>query len=131
MRGNLPFGYVETGTETYVSSNGCKIGTCADPVLRRGGQRCFEPPDYLKGDIARSFFYLSTAYSEEMSCCDEVGVMGGDLKDWMESTMREWHAHDGVDDMERRRNNMIYAQYQHNRNPFIDHPEWVEQISNF
>ncbi|NUR42326.1 MAG: ribonuclease, partial [Streptomyces sp.] len=26
------------------------------------------------------------------------------------------------------RNQVIYDTYQHNRNPFIDHPEWVEAI---
>ena len=39
-----------------------------------------------------------------------------------------WHAMDPPDAWESNRNEMIYASYQHNRNPFVDHPEWVEQI---
>ncbi len=42
--------------------------------------------------------------------------------------LKQWHEQDPVDDFERRRNNIIYNEYQHNRNPFIDHPEWVESI---
>jgi endonuclease I len=39
-----------------------------------------------------------------------------------------WHDLDPVDDRERLRNEKIYRNYQGNRNPFIDHPEWVRQI---
>lgn len=46
------------------------------------------------------------------------------------STLIEWHNLDPVDDLERQRNDIIYNDYQHNRNPFIDHPEWVEEIWN-
>jgi len=27
-----------------------------------------------------------------------------------------------------RRNDVIYDQFQHNRNPFVDHPEWAASI---
>ena len=40
------------------------------------------------------------------------------------SRLVEWHLADPVDDEERRRNDIIYS-YQQNRNPFIDHPEFV------
>ena len=42
-------------------------------------------------------------------------------------TLIEWHLQDTVDDFERTRNNAIY-EYQGNRNPFIDYPEWVDTI---
>ena len=41
----------------------------------------------------------------------------------------EWHANDPVSQREIDRNNAAYT-YQGNRNPFIDHPEWVECIWN-
>ncbi|MDA6131057.1 endonuclease, partial [Escherichia coli] len=41
------------------------------------------------------------------------------------SVLLKWHKEDPVDDNERRRNEIIYSDYQHNRNPFIDHPEWA------
>ena len=43
------------------------------------------------------------------------------------SVLLQWHLDDPVDDYERRRNDSIYA-YQVNRNPFIDHPEYVCEI---
>lgn len=127
LRGDLPLGEVVEGTDTYVSTNGCQIGTCVEVA----NQKCFEPADMLKGDIARSYFYLATAYWNKWSCCDEVGVNGSDIKDWMEETMREWHENDPVDDLEMNRNDIIYSEYQGNRNPFIDNPQWVAQIDNF
>ena len=59
LRANLPFGYVKEGTETYTSTNGSKIGTCKS---NESAGRCFEIADNIKGDLARSYFYLSTAY---------------------------------------------------------------------
>ncbi|MBQ9448658.1 MAG: endonuclease [Acholeplasmatales bacterium] len=41
------------------------------------------------------------------------------------STLIKWHYQDPVDAREVYRNNTIFTSYQHNRNPFIDHPEYV------
>ena len=38
-----------------------------------------------------------------------------------------WHTQDPVNAREIARNNAIYAQ-QNNRNPYIDHPEWVQTV---
>jgi hypothetical protein len=43
------------------------------------------------------------------------------------ATLRQWHADDPVDAREMSRNDVVYS-YQGNRNPFIDHPEWVEML---
>lgn len=128
LRGNLPLGIVDPSQISYISTNGCLIGTCAEDASYG---KCFEVADGLKGDIARSYFYLATAYFGEWGCCDEVGVNGSDIKQWMEDTMRNWHENDVVDDDERNRNEVIYKAFQGNRNPFIDHPEWVQSIDNF
>ena len=37
-----------------------------------------------------------------------------------------WHRADPVDAGEELRNDEIYWLYQTNRNPFVDHPEWVD-----
>ena len=127
-RGDLPFGYIDPSSVTFTSSNGCRIGKCASADATGN---CFEIADYLKGDLARSYFYLSTAYWNQWACCDTVGTNGSDMKTWIEDDMRSWHKFDPVDSDEQERNNMIYNDFQHNRNPFIDHPEWVDQISDF
>ena len=46
------------------------------------------------------------------------------------SVLLQWHKQDPVDDLERRRNELIYTKYQQNRNSFIDYPEWIQQIWN-
>ena len=43
------------------------------------------------------------------------------------SVLLQWHAEDPVDEAERLRNEAVYS-YQGNRNPFIDHPAWVDCI---
>ena len=40
----------------------------------------------------------------------------------------EWHELDPVSEKEINRNNIIFDDYQHNRNPFIDHPEFAARI---
>jgi len=57
-------------------------------------------------------------------------VNGSDIKPWAETMLRRWHAADPVDQKERDRNEAIYG-IQRNRNPFIDHPEWVDSIPDF
>lgn len=44
------------------------------------------------------------------------------------STLIAWNNQDPPDDFERNRNDVIYYDWQHNRNPFIDHPEYVNAI---
>ena len=40
------------------------------------------------------------------------------------SVLLEWHEQDPVDQLEQDRNDIVFG-FQENRNPFIDHPEWV------
>ena len=44
------------------------------------------------------------------------------------SVLLDWNNDDPVSSFEANRNDVIYDQYQHNRNPFIDHPEWADAI---
>jgi len=130
IRSNYPFGEIIPGTETYTTNNGCKLGTCA------GGYKyqdltCWEPADEMKGDLARGYFYMSARYLEEFTCCELDGVNDSHLRQWMEKTLRQWNKFDPVSIDEATRNNYIYDDFQYNRNPFIDHPEWVSKIYNF
>jgi endonuclease I len=91
-----------------------------------------------RGDVARAILYMDVRYEGTagepdliatddvdliVSCQtgdnEPVGYMG------LLTVLLEWHEQDPVDDKERSRNDVVY-QYQHNRNPFIDHPEWVD-----
>jgi hypothetical protein len=54
-------------------------------------------------------------------CSDGIGYYG------KLSTLLQWNIQDPVDDNEMNRNNIVYS-YQHNRNPYIDHPEWITSI---
>lgn len=84
------------------------------------GETVFEPRDVHKGDAARAVFYFVTRY----------GNLGGYLGEHQEATLREWFWSDPVSQKEIDRNNGI-DQYQYNRNPFVDHPEFLNRISSF
>lgn len=93
----------------------------------------FYPGDLDRGDLARIVLFMYVAYDYlqlvdhplPVSSPDNYTVAGA--KYGMISDILRWHLEDPVDDFERNRNNVIY-QYQKNRNPFIDHPEFVEKI---
>lgn len=92
----------------------------------------WEPRDEEKGDVARMMFYMATRYEgnsgePDLELVDYTGTDGpifGKL-----TTLLQWHKDDPVDDFENNRNEVVYS-YQGNRNPFIDHPEYVEAVFN-
>ncbi len=43
------------------------------------------------------------------------------------SVLLQWNTQDPVDDLERAHTDVVYG-FQGNRNPFVDHPEWVNAI---
>lgn len=90
----------------------------------------WEPRDADKGDIARSLFYMAVRYEVEDGWDLELTntVPSSAPFHGKFSTLVQWHEQDPVDDYERQRNEKIYTNYQHNRNPFIDHPEFVQKI---
>ena len=53
---------------------------------------------------------------------------GSQLLDWAQQMMVQWHNADPVSEKETNRNQVIYHQIQHNRNPFIDCPELVDYL---
>ena len=92
----------------------------------------WEPRDSEKGDVARMLFYMAVRYEGEdgepdLELSDEVNTAPTPFHGRL-STLLEWHENDPVDDWERRRNDIIYIDFQNNRNPFIDHPEFVDLI---
>mmetsp|Transcript_17096 Transcript_17096/g.35733 ORF Transcript_17096/g.35733 Transcript_17096/m.35733 type:complete len:289 (-) Transcript_17096:102-968(-) len=128
-RSNFPFGLVDIASATYTSTNGAKLGPCSAGQGFEG--TCFEPADEFKGELARAMFYLATAYMDQFSCCDVDAVNGSRIKLWQETMLRSWHSAHPVSNLELERNEEIYTVYQHNRNPFIDNPTWVDLIPDF
>jgi len=124
IRSNFPYAIVKN--PTYTSSNGSKLGTS---ITSGYSGTAFEPIDEYKGDIARSFFYMSTRYYNEDSGWTSSEMTNKcEIKSWAMTMLLDWHKQDPVSQKEIDRNNVIYASYQHNRNPFIDHPEYAEMI---
>ena len=124
MRGNLPFGEVKSVTKQ--SAKGfSKVGPSA--IAGYGGT-VFEPADEYKGDFARTYFYMATAYESSFAgwAESEGGVMlAGNawpgFKAWALDMLLQWAEDDPVSDKERDRNEAVYG-IQHNRNPYIDYP---------
>lgn len=96
----------------------------------------WEPRDAVKGDIARAIFYMSTRYEggasgePDLEIMDNVTGTSSNGFGYLGvlSTLIEWNTADPVDAAEMERNDIIYSLYQHNRNPFVDHPEFVDAI---
>ncbi|HEY1120613.1 MAG TPA: endonuclease, partial [Haloferula sp.] len=92
----------------------------------------WKPRPSEKGDLARAMFYMAVRYDGRDTATvdlelDEITNVSNGVFGNLE-TLLAWHNADPVSETERRRNHLIYTQYQHNRNPFIDHPEMVAQI---
>ncbi len=101
-----------------------------------------------RGDIARAQFYMDIRYeggthngtgavepnliltnnetlidNSNTGNNESVAYMG------MLSVLLQWHLDDPVDADEMLRNDIVYS-FQGNRNPFVDHPEWVDCLFN-
>ena len=92
----------------------------------------WEPRNAVKGDVARMVFYMAVRYEGDDSWpdleVDNATVSSSAPRTGRLSALLQWNTQDPPDATERNRNQVIYASYQHNRNPFIDHPEWVASI---
>ncbi|MBB5960353.1 endonuclease I [Saccharothrix tamanrassetensis] len=94
----------------------------------------WEPRNAVKGDVARMLFYMAVRYEggDGFANLELNNNVGNGTAPYMgrQSVLLQWHAQDPPDAFEKRRNQVIYDAYQHNRNPFIDHPEWAPSIWN-
>jgi endonuclease I len=123
MRGNYPLGNCATTTTVFLD---CKLGK------NTLGQTVFEPRAIDKGDAARAMFYMVVMY-------DHNGSYGNWAFKWLNETkipstpqdlqtLLTWAKQDPPDKWEVERNNYI-ATLQQNRNPFVDHPEYLKYIN--
>jgi endonuclease I len=123
MRSNWPYGEVDAPTKT--STNGSKLGPCVTPGY---SGTAFEPIDPFKGDLARSQFYISTRYyGEDGGFSSSAATDHATILPWAVQQFLTWSSNDPVSWKERMRNGAIYV-IQGNRNPFVDHPEFVRAL---
>ena len=119
-RSNYPYG--ETKSPTYTSNQGwSKLGPCS--VSGYSGT-VFEPNDEYKGDFARIYFYMATAYEDQIASWSSPMLSNNKntaYASWALQMLLRWAQQDPVSQKEIDRNNAIYG-IQHNRNPFVDFP---------
>lgn len=130
QRSNLPYGECANGTYE-ASANGVRaLGKRGTSTFPGYTGTVFEPDDEYKGDFARSYFYMATAYNDRISTWSSDMLAGNNFpafRPWAVQLLLKWHRQDPVSEKERNRNDAVYAR-QNNRNPFIDHPDMVEYI---
>jgi endonuclease I len=102
-------------------------GTSTDPDS-------WQPRDQDLGDVARTVLYMATRYwgdrtnEPRLVVTDEAGsITSSTNRMGIFSTLLYWNALDPVDDWERLRNDRVEI-WQGNRNPFVDHPEFVTAV---
>ncbi|MBB1290052.1 endonuclease [Pseudoalteromonas sp. SR43-6] len=131
-RSNFPFG--EVASASFTSTNGSKLGSAASSLNYSG--TVFEPIDEFKGDFARAYFYMATRYENvigtwQTKTTSSNAVLNGSsnqvFESWVVAMLLNWHNSDPVSQMEIDRNQAAF-EFQGNRNPYIDHSEFVEMI---
>lgn len=128
------------GSTVYHSfTNGSKVASNATPNAVYTG-RVYEPIDEFKGDVARSILYFAVRYESKLNGFNIVtnadptkdqSPLDGSKEQAFDisfiNLLKLWNQIDPISRREIDRNNVIYT-IQKNRNPFIDHPEWVNLI---
>lgn len=119
-RSNLPYGMVTNADWASEPVKGVDeislVGTDA------AGVKVFTPRASMRGDLARDQFYFFTRYHGDRPKAFSLDNFRVSLP-----ILLEWHAEDPVDDGERARNEAIFR-LQGNRNPYVDHPGFVEKV---
>lgn len=141
-RNNYPYG-IGGNTVYYNFTNGSKMANAAIPNYPYAG-RVYEPINEFKGDIARTLLYFAVRYEGKLGSFNTAYTTSANITpatdqcplDGTEeraidlpyvAMLKQWSAADPVSQREIDRNNAVYA-IQKNRNPFIDHPEWIDMI---
>jgi endonuclease I len=149
-RSNRPFAEPGATATEYVTlvNNGFGGGSGVYPGNSNWGTGSFDEGSWevwghRRGDVARALLYMDIRYeggSHGVTGHSEPNLILTDNRALISasntganlsvaymgelSVLLSWHVDDPVDDRERYRNDVVYA-FQGNRNPFIDHPEWV------
>jgi endonuclease I len=140
-RGNRPYDWCLTGCSSW-AAEGTPFTNLGSGAGNSGSWQVWED---RRGDAARSIFYMETRYegdTHSISGCSEPDLRLTDNRSQIVSntsanqsiaymgllsTLLEWHIEDPVSAEEQLRNDVVFG-YQGNRNPYIDHPEYICQI---
>ena len=127
-RGNYPFGIVTDEKQDFGVNPHCTDHFPGHPEgclsylgYDSSGAWVFEPRDAHKGNAARAVLYFALRYKKDLRVFDSRHPK------ITEKTLKEWNHEDPPDANERTRNSRI-QKLQNNRNPFIDHPEFIDRI---
>ena len=113
-RAAYEFGNVDCDENTCPWHEG---GSFLGPSADDDRELVFQVRPDRRGDMARAILYFSLRYGQNVSAEEEA-------------VLRQWNCEDPPDDFERARNDALNV-FQNNRNPFIDRPDFVDQISEF
>lgn len=122
-KSNYPMGKVVSGDK----GNGwTKVGKGTD------GKWYWEPADPWKGDFARGYMYMATAYQDynwSGNQAPQILQQGAypTLKEWAYKLYIQWAKADKPNALEIKRNNEV-AKIQGNRNPYVDFPNLMEYV---
>ena len=122
-KNNFPMGKVVSGDK----GNGwTKVGKGDDNNMY------WEPADPWKGDFARGYMYMATAYQDynwEGKQALQILQQGAypTLQKWAYTLYIQWAKADKPDPVEIKRNNDV-AKIQGNRNPYVDFPNLMEYV---
>ncbi|KAJ7979361.1 Extracellular ribonuclease [Quillaja saponaria] len=119
----------------------CKINStkCLKPANKEAAldtetdKKTWAPPMQVRGDIARALMYMAVCYgfhqpggSRVLHLSDSPNLENSEMG--LLSTLLKWNEMDPPSREEKLRNERICRIYQYNRNPFVDHPEYVNLI---
>lgn len=119
----------ERGNLYYAEITNGSVPTFA-PLCRKSTSS-WMPRNEEKGMLARAMLYMAVRYEGDDATPDlklsdtpnSATYTFGKLSDLL-----AWHRQYPVTEAERLRNHTIYTSYQHNRNPFVDDPDYAEMI---
>jgi endonuclease I/PKD repeat protein len=148
-RNNKPYGACDTTCSEKATILNNSRGVSSDEsnwTTGSGNTGSWQTWQGRRGDVARALMYLSVRYEggthsitgvaePDLILTDDRSLIGAsntganDTVAYMglKSVLLQWHKDDPVDVYEFRHNEAVYS-FQGNRNPFVDHPEYIDCV---
>ncbi|WP_084605586.1 endonuclease [Psychromonas aquimarina] len=148
-RNNKPYGTCDTSCSekvTLVNNNRGGSSSESNWTTGSGETGSWQTWQGRRGDVARALMYLSVRYEggthsitgvaePDLILTDDRSLIGASNTGangtvaymGLKSVLLQWHKDDPVDAYEYRHNEAVYS-FQGNRNPFVDHPEYIDCV---